>query len=169
MRVSERGFYGGAPHRQSLTSAYNQYTRCGADPVYRESGEALQMLLQPRFITSFMLADFLQDNSFFGTKRLAVSSASSKTAFDTAFCLPGEEMIALTSPRNRACVDGLGCYTSSANYADLEKLPSDTSVLYVDCSGDEAPPARIHHHFGAALVYDRYTGPAAPTRCSATS
>lgn len=43
VRVSERGFYDGTAHRQSLTSAYDQYTRCSADLVYRESDEALQM------------------------------------------------------------------------------------------------------------------------------
>ncbi|MEQ1683713.1 MAG: DUF2855 family protein [Burkholderiaceae bacterium] len=163
VRVSERGFYDGAAHRQSLTSAYNQYTRCSADPVYRESDEALQMLLRPLFITSFMLADFLQDNGFFGAKRLVVSSASSKTAYGTAFCLPGVDMIALTSPRNRAFVDSLGCYKSSANYADLEQLSADTPVVYVDFSGDEALRARVHHHFGAALVYDCYAGSAQNT------
>jgi hypothetical protein len=30
-RVTQRGFYDGAEHRRSLTSAYNQYARCGAD------------------------------------------------------------------------------------------------------------------------------------------
>ena len=163
MRVSERGFYDGAAHRQSLTSAYNQYTRCSADPVDRESDEALQMLLRALFITSFMLADFLQDNAFFGAQRLVVSSASSKTAYCTAFCLPGVDMIALTSPLNRAFVDSLGCYKSSTSYADLEQLPTDTPVLYVDFSGDEDLRARVHHHFGAALVYDCYAGSAQNT------
>jgi hypothetical protein len=87
VRVTARGFYDGAAHRQPLTSAYNQYTRCSQDPVYRAEDECLQMLLRPLFITSFMLADFLRDNAFFGAKRLLLSSASSKTAYGTAFCL----------------------------------------------------------------------------------
>ena len=89
VRVTERGFYDGAEHRLSLTSAYNQYTRVKADPAYRAADENYQMLVRPLFITSFMLADFLQDNAFFGAKRLVVSSASSKTAYGTAFCLEG--------------------------------------------------------------------------------
>ena len=35
------------------------------------------MLLRPLFITSFMLADFLEDNGFFGARQIVVSSASS--------------------------------------------------------------------------------------------
>jgi hypothetical protein len=167
VRVTERGFYDGSEHRLALTSAYNQYTRCSTDPVYREDDEALQMLLRPLFITSFMLADFLQDNSFFGAARLAVSSASSKTAYGTAFCLQrmgdAPEVIALTSPRNRAFVDKLGCYSRSIGYDELERLPTDEKVAYVDFSGDEDLRARVHHHFANSMVYDCYAGSAQNT------
>jgi len=163
VRVTRRGFYDGAPHRQALTSAYNQYTRCSADPVYTRADEDCQMLLRPLFITSFMLADFLVDNAFFGARRLLFSSASSKTAFGTAFCLQGVEgieQVALTSKRNRAFVDGLGCYPVSVGYDDLEMLATDTPTLYVDFSGDDALRERVHAHFGAALVYDCFAGSA---------
>src|SRR6218665_968723 len=85
-RVSERGFYDGTEHRQKLVSAYNQYTRCSWDTYYSPATENLQILLKPLFLTSSMLADFLQDNDFFGATRLVFSSASSKTAFATAVC-----------------------------------------------------------------------------------
>jgi hypothetical protein len=58
VRVSERGFYDGTPHRLELTSAYNHYQRTRTDAAYREPHEAYQALLRPLFITSFMLADF---------------------------------------------------------------------------------------------------------------
>ena len=163
VRVSKRGFYDGAAHRQSLTSAYNQYTRCSADPVYARADEDHQMLLRPLFITSFMLADFLGDNGFFGAKRLVVSSASSKTAFGTAFCLqgsPGIERVALTSPRNRDFVVDLGCYQRTLSYDELATLDTVTPTLYVDFSGDDALRARVHRHFGDALVYDCFAGSA---------
>ena len=117
VRVTARGFYDGAEHRQGLTSAYNQYTRTSADPAYRAADENYQMLVRPLFITSFMLADFLQDNGFFGARRLLFSSASSKTAYGTAFCLGGQEgieQVGLTSARNSAFVQGLGCATRAA-------------------------------------------------------
>jgi hypothetical protein len=165
-RVTERGFYDGAAHRKTLTSAYNQYMRCSADAAYRPEDENYQMLVRPLFITSFMLADFLQDNAFFGARRLVVSSASSKTAYGTAFCLEGlagVELVALTSAGNKAFVQGLGCYHRAVTYDELDTIAADVPTLYVDFSGDEALRARIHHHFGAALVYDCFAGSAQNT------
>lgn len=63
-RVTERGFYDSAEHRQALASAYNQYTRCSWDSYYTPGTENLQILLKPLFLTSWMLADFLQDKAF---------------------------------------------------------------------------------------------------------
>lgn len=165
-RVTPRGFYDGAEHRKTLTSAYNQYTRCSADPAYRAADENYQMLVRPLFITSFMLADFLQDNGFFGAMRLVVSSASSKTAYGTAFCRadwPSVELVALTSGRNKGFVESLGCYDRAVAYEALHTIAPDLPTLYVDFSGDEALRARIHHHFGEALVYDCYAGSAQNT------
>ena len=166
VRVAERGFYDGAEHRLALTSAYNQYTRVTADPAYRAADENYQMLVRPLFITSFMLADFLQDNAFFGAKRLVISSASSKTAYGTAFCLEGlasVELVALTSAGNKAFVEGLGCYHRAVTYDQLHTIAPDVPTLYVDFSGDEDLRAKIHHHFGAALVYDCFAGSAQNT------
>ncbi|HXE49583.1 MAG TPA: DUF2855 family protein [Ramlibacter sp.] len=166
VRVSERGFYDGSEHRLALTSAYNHYTRVTADPAYRAAGENYEALVRPLFITSFMLADFLQDNAFFGARRLVVSSASSKTAYGTAFCLEGRadiELVALTSEGNRGFVEGLGCYHRTFTYEALDELAADQPTLYVDFSGDENLRARIHHHFGAALVYDCFAGSAQNT------
>jgi hypothetical protein len=166
VRVTERGFYDGAEHRLALTSAYNQYTRVTADPAYRAADENYQMLVRPLFITSFMLADFLQDNAFFGARRLVVSSASSKTAYGTAFCLEGladVELVALTSAGNKAFVEGLGCYHRAVTYDELQTIATDLPALYVDFSGDEDLRAKIHHHFGAVLVYDCFAGSAQNT------
>ncbi|MCW5649054.1 MAG: DUF2855 family protein [Ramlibacter sp.] len=167
VRVSDRGFYDGASHRLALTSAYNQYTRVTADPAYRPADEAYQMLLRPLFITSFMLADFLQDNGFFGARRLVVSSASSKTAYGTAFCLQGladVEQVALTSTRNKAFVQGLGCYQHTLSYEELGLLDATVPTLYVDFSGDDELRLSVHRHFGEALVYDCYAGSAQNTQ-----
>ena len=170
-RVTDRGFYDEAPHRRELTSAYNQYTRCSADAAYRADAENLQILLRPLFITSFMLADFLQDNAFFGARQLVISSASSKTAYGTAFCLQqpaltgaadsaAVERIGLTSGRNLAFVERLGCYGRAVDYDGLSKLDASLPTLYVDFSGDEALRERVHRHFGTSLVYDCYAGSA---------
>lgn len=165
-RVSKRGFYDGSEHRRELVSAYNQYTRCSADPAYTEALENYQMLVRPLFITSFMLADFLQDNAFFGAQRLVISSASSKTAYGTAFCLrdyPQVELVGLTSERHRGFVEDLGCYRDTVSYAELERQPQDKPTMYVDFSGDADLRARVHHHYGDALAYDCFAGSAQNT------
>jgi hypothetical protein len=167
-RVTPRGFYDGAEHRRTLTSAYNQYTRCSADPAYRAADENYQMLVRPLFITSFMLADFLQDNAFFGATQLVLSSASSKTAYGTAFSLRPDldsatKLIALTSARNQGFVESLGCYDQTVGYEQLKTLDATRPTLYVDFSGDEALREKIHHYFGDQLVYDCYAGSAQNT------
>jgi hypothetical protein len=163
IRISERGFYDGAPHRLDLTSAYNQYQRVLTDGAYREADENYQALLRPLFITSFMLADFLEDNAFFGAKRVVVSSASSKTAYGTAFCLEHRTDIVregLTSQGNKAFVEGLGCYSRALPYDAVTQLPNDEPALYVDFSGDAALRRRVHEHFGQNLLHSCYAGSA---------
>lgn len=161
-RVTPRGFYDGAPHRAKLVSAYNHYVRCSADPAYAKADENYQIVLRPLFITSFLLADFLQDNAWFGARRLVVSSASSKTAYGTAYCLAeagaAVERIGLTSAGNRAFVEQLGCYDRAVTYDALDGIAPDVPTLYVDFSGDDGLRARVHEHFGAALVYDCVVG-----------
>lgn len=163
VRVGERGFYDGTPHRLELSSAYNQYQRVHTDAAYRPENEAYQMLLRPLFITSFMLADFLADNDFFGARQVIFSSASSKTAYGTAFCLANNgdaALIGLTSPGNRGFVEGLGCYSQTVAYSELEQLDPNTPTLYVDFSGDAELRRRVHHHFNIALVHDCFAGAA---------
>ena len=72
----------------------------------------MQALLRPLFVTSWLIDDFLDDNAFFGTTAkpgvpgvMLLSSASSKTAYGTAFALAqrqGIEVVGLTSPGNLA-------------------------------------------------------------------
>ncbi|WP_417470809.1 DUF2855 family protein [Maricaulis sp.] len=162
-RISPRGFYDVSDHRLELVSAYNQYTRCSEDEVYRPDREAFQALFRPLFVTAFMLADYLADNDWFGARQLLISSASSKTAYGTAFCLLSEDQVtltALTSPRNGDFVRALGCYETTALYDDIEQLDASIPTAYVDFAGDVALRARIHHHFGPSLMHDCVVGAA---------
>jgi hypothetical protein len=166
VRVTERGFYDGSEHRLALTSAYNQYMRCSKDPIYQKVNENYQMIVRPLFITSFMGADFLQDNHFFGAKQIVVSSASSKTAYGTAFCLKDKfdvKLIGLTSNGNLAFVESLGCYHQTVSYDELATISRDVPTLYLDFSGDEALRSAVHHHFTDNLKYDCYAGSAQNT------
>ncbi len=166
VRVSARGFYDGAAHRLSLVSAYNHYTRCSNDPYYSKQYENYQMIMRPLIITSFFGADFLTDNNFFGAKQLIISSASSKTAYGTAFCLQGVEDIAvvgLTSARNKMFTEAMSAYQRVITYEDLEREPSDRRTVYLDFAGDTALRERVHRHFGDSLVYDCVAGSAQNT------
>jgi len=165
VNLKRGSFVDGAPHRRELHALYNQYTRCSADPAYAAAQEAQQALLRPLFITSFVIDDFLADNGFFGARRVILSSASSKTAYGTAFCLSqrrgtdeGVEVIGLTSPGNLDFTHGLGRYDQVLRYADVATLPAATPVVYVDFSGDATLRATIHSHWSDELRYSCAVG-----------
>jgi hypothetical protein len=164
-RVNTAGFLDGAPHRRELHAVYNQYLRCNQDPFYPGVSEALQSLLRPLFTTSWLLDDFLADHDFFGARTVMLSSASSKTAYGTAFCLAQRagkadavQVIGLTSPGNLAFTRGLGCYRDVRTYDDVASLPADLPTVYVDFSGSVGLRSSIHQHFGDALTYSCSVG-----------
>lgn len=163
-KVSPGGFLDGAAHRQELAVVYNQYVFCDADPAWTPAGEGLQAVFQPLFSTSFLIDDFLEENRFFGAGQVLMSSASSKTAIGTAWCLaqrrgtPGApRIVGLTSAGNRAYTEGLGLYDKVLTYDQLETLPA-TPTVYVDFAGDAPLRQRIHAHFGDALTYSNSIG-----------
>lgn len=167
-RLSPEGFREAAPHRAELPAAYNQYQRCAADALYTRDTEALQALLRPLFITSWLIDDFLADNSFFGAGTLLLSAASSKTAFGTAYCLarhaqlagrPRLDVVGLTSPANRAFCESLGCYSRVLAYDELDAVPADTPCVYVDFAGNAGLRRRVHERF-ARLAHSASIGAA---------
>lgn len=165
LAVDVAGFSDGVGHRRHLPPIYNQYVRCSADPAYVPEREAEQALLRPLFATSFLIDDFLGDNSFFGARTVILSSASSKTAYGTAFCLALRrgtaqevQVIGLTSPANLAFTGSLGCYDTVLSYDDVPAaLPVERSV-YVDFSGDGAVRAAVHRRLADRLTYSCAVG-----------
>ncbi|MFP5487758.1 MAG: DUF2855 family protein, partial [Acidimicrobiia bacterium] len=145
-RVSEGSLVDGAAHRASLPIVYNQYVRCAADPAYSPDHEAEQMLYRPLFFTSFLIDDVLDDHDLYGADTVVLASASSKTAFGTAYLLArreGVRVIGLTSPGNAAFVRSLGCYDQVYGYDELDELP-DGRVAVVDMSGDRDVVRAVH-------------------------
>jgi hypothetical protein len=150
-RISPTGFSDGAEHRRELHPVYNQYLRCSTDPLYTPETEDAQALLRPLFMTSWLIDDFLADNDFFGAQAMLLSSASSKTAYGTAFQLtqrPDVEVIGLTSASNVAFCESLGCYSRVLSYEQLEQVAQDTSGVYVDFAGSASLRRDIHTRFG---------------------
>jgi hypothetical protein len=158
--VSGSGFSDGAPHRAGLHPVYNHYLRTSADPFYQPSTEDIQALLRPLFITSWLIDDFLADQNFFGAHSVVLSSASSKTAYGTAFEMarrPGLQVVGLTSANNRAFCESLGCYHRVLAYEDLAQLPAKAATVYVDFAGSVALRERVHRHF-TGLAYSCAVG-----------
>lgn len=155
-KVSATSFMDTAPHRAQLHAVYNQYTRCATDPFYTADTEDVQALLRPLFITSWLIDDFMADNDFFGATAnpaqpavLLLSSASSKTAYGTAFQLAqreGVEVVGFTSPGNVAFCESLGCYHRVLTYDQLDQIAPDAPSIYVDFAGNAAFRMALHTH-----------------------
>ena len=164
-RVSAAGFVDGAAHRQELAAVYNQYLFCDADPGWRPELEGLQAVLRPLFLTAFLIDDFLHDNGFFGAEQVLLSSASSKTALGTAYCLaqrrhqPGaRHIVGLTSAAHVDFVRSLGCYDTVLTYEQLPTLAAQRATVYVDFAGNAALRRQVHTYFGEALKFSSSIG-----------
>jgi hypothetical protein len=165
VRVIAEGFFDGATHRSERADVYNRYLRSSSDPLYRPETESLRALLQPLFVTSFLIDDFLADNACFGAQAVLVSSASSKTAYGLGFCLAQRrdeagrpKVIGFTSAANLAFTRELGCYDEVVTYDQLAALPAGERVVYVDMSGDAALRAAVHRRWGDRLAYSCSVG-----------
>ena len=153
-RVTEHSFYDSAAHRSDLHPVYNQYVASRTDPLYRPDNEDIQALLRPLFVTSFLIDDFLADNDFFGGQNvsmtLLLSSASSKTAYGTAFQLAqrsGVQVVGLTSAGNVDFCSSLGCYHRVLTYDQLDQIALDTPCVYIDFAGNSTLRQSIHSQF----------------------
>ncbi|WP_327033046.1 DUF2855 family protein [Micromonospora ureilytica] len=158
-RVDASGFREASPHRVELPSPYNAYRSTTGDPAYQRDQEDLLILFRPLFFTSFMLADQVVDNDFYGAEALLVSSASSKTAYAAAFELHrrGPRLVGLTSPGNLAFTRSLGCYDEVVSYDDIDALDVVPTV-YLDLSGAPSTRAALRRRLGDRLLRDIAVG-----------
>ena len=162
-RLSVQGFRDAAPHRAPLHAIYNHYQRSNQDPFWRADTEAAQAVLRPLFTTSWLIDDLMADGDFFGARRLLLSSASSKTAYGTAFLLSrreGVEVVGLTSPAHRGFCERLGCYSKVLAYDSLDEVPADEPCVYIDFAGNTELRRRVHERFGDRLAYSCAVGAA---------
>jgi hypothetical protein len=164
-RVRASGFIDGAPHRAELALAYQQYGFTDAEPGWKPELEGLTAVLRPLFFTGFLIDDFLADSAFFGARQLLLSSASSKTAYGTAFCLSQRRgqagmprVVGLTSAGNQAFTQGLGCYDEVRLYDSVANLDPSVPTVYVDFAGNAALRRAVHERFGEALMFSSSIG-----------
>ena len=159
--VRANGFRDGAPHRNALPAIYNRYSDVSAEPGYSSEREALQMLFQPLFGTAFLIDDFLAESHFFGARRVVLASASSKTAFATAFQLAqreGLEIVGFSSPANQKFVENLGCYARVLPYDDVGALDPEPATVFIDMAGSAPLRSAVHQHLGPSLRHSMIVG-----------
>jgi hypothetical protein len=161
--VTERAFFDGAAHRRDLPNLYNQYQRVSADPPELKALENERCVLFPLFSTSFIVADYLVDNAYFGAAQVVVASASSKTGFGLCHLLsraegPRPRVIGLTSPRNLAFVQNLAVCDEVKTYEDIAALDPSLPTAFVDMAGNASVVSAVHSHFGANLTLSSFVG-----------
>lgn len=162
-RVDALSFMDAAPHRAELSPVYNRYIRCAADSAWSEAREPAQMVLQPLFVTSFLIAHHLHEERAFGATDLLLSSASSKTALALAWLLQeapieGVRVHALTSAGNADFVAGTGLYQDVVRYEDIEQIDTARRWAFVDFAGDGGVNTRLHTHLVDQLAVNIRVG-----------
>jgi len=159
-RADESGFVDGSPHRADLPSAYHRYLATGPDRFHRADTEAIQMLLRPLFLTSFLIDDQLADDGLAGRGPVLISSASSKTALAAAFMLSqreGVDSIGLTSPSNAPFVESLGIYDRVVPYDAIASLDREPAT-FVDFAGNADVRSAVHSRYGDDLAHSMAVG-----------
>jgi hypothetical protein len=144
--------HGGRRASRSASRRLQQLFALRADPFHDPDTEDAEAILRPLYTTSWLIDDFLADNDFFGaagagTGLVVLSSASSKTAYGTAFRLArrqGIELVGLTSAANVGFCRDLACYHRVLAYDQLDQLDADAPGIYVDFAGNAALRKAIH-------------------------
>lgn len=155
-KIRPDSFIDAAAHRAELPPVYNRYERCPAGSGDNPAREAAQMVLQPLFLTSFLIDAHLRDTGFSGATRIVLTSASSKTALALAFLLKrgrpeGVSVEGLTSARNAAFVKDSGLYDAVIAYDDIEQMAPAPARLIVDFAGSAGVNRALHTRLADSL------------------
>jgi hypothetical protein len=158
-KLTGQGFSDMAEHRQSLSPFYNDYHF--AKPGAPAEEEGFACVFRPLFATAFLIDVFLADKGAFGAKRVALASASSKTALGLAYLLKRRgdvEVVALTSPSNAAFCTASGYFDRVVAYGAYGDIPADGGLVLVDFAGDAAVHAGLLERLGDQFVYNCMVG-----------
>ena len=156
-KISAGLFRDMAAHRQPMSAVYNQYRRLAADPAHDPAREDMRMLLEPLFLTSFLIEDTLRRAGWHAADSVVLTSASSKTALGTAYAVrassPAVRRIGLTGAGNVAFVERTGLYDAVVAYDALDTLAVAGGAVVIDFAGNAdvlealyaALPGRVAH------------------------
>lgn len=156
-RRSRAGFVDEAACRADLPPTYNQYVEAPTDATHQDQ----RSLLNPLFMTSFLIDDLLVDNGDYGAKTVILASASSRTSLGLAWLLKQAgrvRVLGLTSPGNRAFVERLGYYDQVVLYDNLAAAPVETPAVLVDFAGDPTVRAAVHNRLRDDLAFSLLVG-----------
>ena len=174
--ATQDGFRDDGAHRSAHAPVYRAYVSVEADPMYPASTEGVDgslddaedrhVLLRGLGLTGFLAEEFFADGGgsdevYFGTSRVVVLSASSKTALgfaDRAARREGIEVVGVTSAGNREMVEATGFYDIVVSYDEIETLPTDGGAVSIDMAGNPGALATVHRHFGDGLAYSMTVG-----------
>ena len=155
VRATPSGFSDASEQRAELPAFYNRYLRAVPELGFAPGHDDANAVMRPLFMTGWLIADLLEEAGFHGAGTVVLASASSKTAFATAFELAAREerpeVVGLTSPGNLGFTEGLGCYDRVLTYDDLAELPVEDGLVLVDMAGTPALRRALHEHAGDAL------------------
>jgi len=162
-RIKDTGFADATPHRQELPPLYNQYMRTADEPEFLKALEDERCLYFPLFITSFVIADLLKAENYFGADQVIIGSVSSKTGLGTAFFLQADEnysgkIIGLTSATNKNFVEGLGCCTDVLAYGEEQQIEATQNAVFVDMAGNGPLRKVLHTHLGERMKSSQLVG-----------
>ena len=148
-------------HRSPLPAIYNQYVPTDEDPTYSAEAESLTCIFRPLFMTAFSLDELFGAEGFEGASTIAVSAASSKTAWATSHLLAkrdGTRIIGLTSKANRTFVEALGCYDHVITYDSIDDLFDESWTAYLDFAGSRQLRVAVRKAVGPNLLFDLSVG-----------
>ena len=149
------GFVECSQARAALPPFYNRYMRATPEFGFLPAHDDANAIMRPLFGTGWLIADQLEQAGWYGAETVLLASASSKTAFATAFELARRDerpaVIGLTSATNRAFTEGLGCYDRVLTYDEVSALPVDSGIVFVDMAGTLNLRRAVHEHAADAL------------------
>jgi hypothetical protein len=147
------GFHDAAEHRAELPATYNRYFAATPQAGFAPEHDAATAVMRPLFMTGWLIARQLAGDGDGGA--VALASASSKTAYSTAYALAQQHgapaIMGLTSARTADFVRGLGFYDTVLTYDEVGRLPRGEALRFVDMAGDADLRRAVHEHLGDDL------------------
>jgi len=160
------GFMDVSEHRVELSPVYNYYRRLSDEAVSYNDEDALRAIVQPLFMTSFLIAHKFRSEDWFDAQNIIITSASSKTAMALAYMVkngsPDVRRIGLTSVSNLDFIIESGLYDEVISYDEAFDpdigIDADEAAVSVDFTGNAKLLANIHEHMKDNLKFSSLIG-----------